>query len=86
MKIKFLLIGVLACLCWCFSSNVNAQIVLPLNGSATGVTSAPGDTTLYSLTTNADGEINFTLTVSNNQYTWVALYDSDRVTLLMEIN
>src|SRR6185437_2500022 len=83
MKIKFLPFVILACLCWCFSPNVNAQIVLPLNGNATGSISASNDTTLYSLTTNADGKINLTLTVSNNTATYAALYDSDGVTLLV---
>jgi len=32
MKMKFLLYVDSACLGWCFSSNVNAQIVLALNG------------------------------------------------------
>jgi hypothetical protein len=62
--------------------NLQAQTVLPLNGSASGSITTPGDTSIYSLTTNADGEINLSLSVSNNQATFVSLYDSDKVTVL----
>ncbi|MEO7045852.1 MAG: hypothetical protein ABI091_11140, partial [Ferruginibacter sp.] len=81
MRTKFLLISFMAGLL-CLALNANSQTVLPLNGSASGSITIPGDTATYTLTTNADGLINLTLTVSNNQATYVSLYDSDHVTVL----
>jgi len=56
--------------------------VLPLNGSAGGTISPAGATDVWSLTTNADGKINLTLTAVDSQYCYVALYDLDKTTLL----
>ncbi len=82
MMLKFLPKFLLAVISFFALQNLQSQTVLPLNGSASGSITTPGDTATYSLTTNADGAINLTLSVSNNQATYVSLYDSDKVTVL----
>ena len=58
-------------------NNTPAQAnVLTLNGSNTGSLPSNTDVDWYKITTNADGAIALTLTVSNNQYARFELYDT----------
>ena len=64
-------------------NNTKAQAsVLTLNGSNTGKIGTSTDVDWYKVTTNSDGRIDLTLTVSNNLYCYFAIYDNDGVTLL----
>ncbi len=55
---------------------------LALNGSNTGAINVTGDEDWYKLTTNADGKLNVTITVSNGLTLRCYIYDNDGTTLL----
>ncbi len=68
-------------------NNTPAQAnVLPLNGSNSGIINPAGDVDFYKVTTNADGQLNITLTPLSGKYMWIYLYDNDGVTLLTSNN
>ncbi len=59
---------------------------LALNGSNTGAINVAGDEDWFKVTTNADGRLDVTLTVSNSLYLWCYIYDNDGTTLLKSDN
>lgn len=64
-------------------NNTKAQAdVLALNGSNSGKINPTGDEDWWKVTTNADGQLDVTLTPLSHQYTWIYLYDNDGTTLL----
>jgi len=68
-------------------NNTKAQAnTFALNGNNSGAINVAGDEDWYKVTTNADGMLNVTITVSNNLYLWCYLYDNDGTTLLSSGN
>src|SRR5665213_3127817 len=67
-----------------FSLTTKAQYgTLPLNGNVSGNLTPAGKIDSFMVTTNADGQINLTLTATNSLNTTVNLYDHDGVTSLL---
>jgi hypothetical protein len=56
---------------------------LNLNSSNTGAIGVPGDVDWWKVTTNVDGELDITLTVSNSLFCYFQLYDNNATTLLV---
>ena len=62
-------------------------LTLPLNGSRTGhagyyYNNHRDSVDWYKVTTNADGQLNVSLTPANGEYVWILLYDNNATTLL----
>ena len=51
--------------------------VLALNSVESGIIATPGDQDWWTVTTNADGKVNLTITSLYGKLTWVYLYDND---------
>ena len=56
---------------------------LNFNSSNIGAIGVPGDVDWWKVTTNVDGELDITLTVSNSLYCYFQLYDNNATTLLV---
>jgi hypothetical protein len=63
------------------NSSVQAN-TLALNGSITGAINIAGDEDWWKVTTNTDGKLNVTITVSNSLLLRCYIYDNDGITLL----
>lgn len=63
------------------NTKANAN-VLALNGNSTGAINTAGDEDWYKITTDADGKLNVTITVSNSLTLRCYIYDNDGTTLL----
>jgi hypothetical protein len=63
------------------NTKANAN-VLALNGNSTGAINTAGDEDWYKITTNADGMLNVTITVSNGLTLRCYIYDNDGTILL----
>ncbi|MFZ1800129.1 MAG: T9SS type A sorting domain-containing protein [Chitinophagaceae bacterium] len=59
---------------------------LALNGSNTGAINVAGDVDWWKVTTNADGKLNVTITISNSLYMYCYIYDNDGVIVLKSGN
>ena len=82
--IRFLLLSLMVCGLAVFSLTTKAQYgTLPLNGNVSGNLTPAGKIDSFMVTTNADGQINLTLTATNSLNTTVNLYDHDGVTSLL---
>ena len=55
---------------------------LALNGSNSGAIGVAGDEDWWSVTTNADGKLNVTITISNSIYMWCQILDNNGTTIL----
>lgn len=56
--------------------------VLALNGNNTGAIGTTTDVDWWRITTNGDGKLDITITISNGVYMWCELYDNNGTTLL----
>ena len=57
---------------------------LALNGNNTGSIGTSTDLDWWKVTTNSDGKLDVTITVSNGLYIWCQIYDNDGSTLLSQ--
>ncbi len=57
---------------------------LALNGNNTGTINVSGDVDWWAVTTNADGKLNITITISNGLYMWCQIIDNDGTTLISQ--
>ena len=66
-------------------NNTKAQAnTLALSGNNTGAINVSGDVDWWKATTNADGKLNVTITISNSISLWCQIYDNDGTTILAQ--
>lgn len=66
-------------------NNTKAQAnTLALNGNNSGAIGTATDVDWWKVTTNADGKLNVTITVSNSIYLWCQIYDNNGTTVLSQ--
>ena len=64
-------------------NNTKAQAnTLALNGNNTGAIGTTTDIDWWKITTNADGKLNITITISNGVYMYCQIYDNNGTSLL----